>query len=367
MATYTPESLNIKAPAGGFQTGGWYSGRQYWNGTLSDPGVIHPASNQQGAGQAVSAEVNAQSAAQQGVSPQQFESYLQQQRQQQPSTARPVQQPTQQPQGAGFSEAGQSTGGGALNIQPAIDLPGLYKQLQESSGIKELENEYLQKEREFIEAKGKINDNPFLSEATRVGREAKIQKLFDERTANLRKDIETKKADIETQLNLQLKQLDIESNAAQLALSQFNTLLQTGALNNASPEDISAIASRTGMSVGMIQSAVSQSAMGDLSIQAYDDGINQYYVTVDQRGNIVNRQLVGPSKKTGTGDGGFDSSAFLAALYQDQTSPSIVQVESIINDVVAPAMSPQNGIGSQYIDELGRLWIYDRSGWVLMS
>src|SRR3990167_653722 len=49
-ATYAPEQLGIKAPSGGFQTGGWYSGRQYWNGTLSDPGVIHPQSNQQGAG-----------------------------------------------------------------------------------------------------------------------------------------------------------------------------------------------------------------------------------------------------------------------------------------------------------------------------
>src|SRR3990167_7214222 len=82
MAVYSPESLGIKAPAGGFSQGGWYSGRQYWGGTLSDPGVIHPSSNQQGAGQAVSAEVNRQSAAQQGVSPQQFEGYLQQQRQQ---------------------------------------------------------------------------------------------------------------------------------------------------------------------------------------------------------------------------------------------------------------------------------------------
>ena len=85
MATYSPEQLGIKPPSGGFQQGGWYSGRQYWGGTLSDPGVIHQSSNQQGAGQAVSAEVNAQSARAQGVTPQQLESYLQSQRQQQSS------------------------------------------------------------------------------------------------------------------------------------------------------------------------------------------------------------------------------------------------------------------------------------------
>lgn len=77
MSTYTPEQLGIKAPAGGFQTGGWYEGRQYWNGSFSDPGVIHPQSSQQGAGQAVSQEVRAQSAVQQGVTPESFDQFLQ--------------------------------------------------------------------------------------------------------------------------------------------------------------------------------------------------------------------------------------------------------------------------------------------------
>lgn len=66
----------VTAPAGGFQQGGWYSGRQYWNGTLSAPGVINSQSDQQGAGQAVSNEVNNQSAQQQGVSQPQFSAYL---------------------------------------------------------------------------------------------------------------------------------------------------------------------------------------------------------------------------------------------------------------------------------------------------
>ena len=46
-AIYDPTSLGIKPPSGGFQVGGWYSGRQFWNGTLSEPGQIHPSSNQQ--------------------------------------------------------------------------------------------------------------------------------------------------------------------------------------------------------------------------------------------------------------------------------------------------------------------------------
>ena len=39
------------APSGGFKTGGWYSGYQYWEGSFAPKaGVIHPSSDQPGAG-----------------------------------------------------------------------------------------------------------------------------------------------------------------------------------------------------------------------------------------------------------------------------------------------------------------------------
>lgn len=62
MATYSPQSLGINANSTGgvFQQGAWYDGRQYWNGTLGEPGKIHPESNQQGAGKSVSKEVVSQ-------------------------------------------------------------------------------------------------------------------------------------------------------------------------------------------------------------------------------------------------------------------------------------------------------------------
>ena len=52
--------MNPTEPAGGFKQGAWYDSRQYWNGTFSQPGQIHPESNQPGAGQQVSKEVVAQ-------------------------------------------------------------------------------------------------------------------------------------------------------------------------------------------------------------------------------------------------------------------------------------------------------------------
>jgi len=51
-------SINgISEPKGGWKQGEWYQARQYWGGTLSQPGQINSLSDQQGAGQQVSKEV----------------------------------------------------------------------------------------------------------------------------------------------------------------------------------------------------------------------------------------------------------------------------------------------------------------------
>lgn len=298
MATYSPSQLGIKPPKEGFQEGGWYSGRQYWGGTLSDPGVIHPSSNQTGAGQAVSKEVNAQSAAAQGVAPQQFESYLDMQR-------RNAAQVTGQPSTPGGMSGGSGDGSGAgagFSAPASINLPELYKNLYKDAGIEDIEADLSGKEKEFIETKGKINDNPFLSEATRVGRIAKLEQLYNERTASLRNDIATKKADIETKLNLEMKQFDINSQAAQQGMNQLNTLLQMGALNSANGEDIANLTRMTGISSQAIYSAINAQKQKDVqtTIQTIDDGKTITAVVMNsQTGEIISKTPLGKSKPSG--------------------------------------------------------------------
>lgn len=295
MATYNPQSLGIKPPASGFKQGAWYNGRQYWNGTLSDPGVIHEQSNQQGAGQLVSPEVNAASAAAQGKTPQQLEAYLQQQRQKSASVAPSYTPGLGQVQGAsGVPGAGAGAGFAA----PAtIDINKIYEESYASSGIKDLEEELSARDREYTEARGKNNDNPFLSEATRVGREAKLEKLYGERTANLRNEIAMKKADVETKLNLAMKQFDINSTASKQALDQFNTLLSIGALSGASGEDIANITRATGISSSMIQSAIKASQAKDRETQMItstnDAGVVTATLIDTQTGEIVQQQSLG--------------------------------------------------------------------------
>lgn len=295
-ATYDPTALGIKPPSGGFKEGGWYNGRQYWGGTLSDPGVIHPNSSQQGSGQLVSPEVNAQSAAAQGQTPQQLETYLQQQRQ---KSAQVVPSAQYTP-GLGQTQAVgiPGTGSAAGFTPPAtIDINKIYEESYASGGIKQLEEELAAKDREYTESRGKNNDNPFLSEASRVGREAKLEKLYGERTANLRNEIAMKKADVETKLNMAMKQFDINSQSAKQALDQFNTLLSVGALSGASGEDIANITRATGISSSMVQSAIKASQAKNRETQMItstnDAGLVTATLIDTQTGEIVQQQSLG--------------------------------------------------------------------------
>jgi len=86
-----PAIGGVPEPAGGWKTGAWYQSRQYWGGTLSEPGQINPLSNQVGAGKAVSTEVLKQTSVAAGLAPEAHETYIEKQR---------AQQPTQEPKSA---------------------------------------------------------------------------------------------------------------------------------------------------------------------------------------------------------------------------------------------------------------------------
>jgi hypothetical protein len=311
MATYAPQSLGIKPPPSGFQEGGWYNGRQYIGGTLSEPGQIHPGSSQVGAGQLVSPEVNAASAAQQGQTAQQLEAYLQKQRQQQaklqPTPAMPT--PTG---GAGamattasMAGAGGGMGTGLPQQQAAINLPEVYKSLYEGSGITEKEQALANSEKMFLEAKGKISDNPFTSAAQIDQRLQRLQRKYEEETAPIRSEIAQKKADIETQLQLQTKQFDINSQSARDALTYFNTLLDAGALNSASGEDIAAITRTTGIPSSAIQSAIkaktATKADTEIVKSEADDGTVTISTIDKNTGEVINQQSLGRIGNAQTG------------------------------------------------------------------
>jgi len=277
------------------QQGGWYDGQQFWGGSLSNPGQINTNSNQQGAGQQVSNEVVAQ------TNPNNV-AYIQKQQQQVPAGGG-----TGIPAGGG-TDVPAGGGGTGIGISPTatLNLPDLYSSLEKSAGIHDLQDKLTQAEKAFNDNQSKINDNPFLSEADRVGRVQKLQLDYNNDTKSIGDELAMKKADIQTQLDLQTKQFDINSQSAKAAMDQFNTLLQSGALDNASGADIAGLTAATGMSSGMIQSAIAASVKKNTPTQviSFDDGTNQGFAIINpQTGAIISKQTVAASKPTASSSG----------------------------------------------------------------
>lgn len=293
--TYTPEQLGIKAPAGGFQQGSWINGRQYWGGSFSDPGVIHPSSDQQGAGQAVSSEVNAQSAAAQGKTPQQINGYIQQQSKVTvPGGGTPA--PQNYPPG-GDPNAGGGGMGAGFTTPETINLPEMYKTLYNTSGIKDLQDQINSDTEAYNKAQSTINDNPYLSEASRTGELQKLSIDHNNAITTKQNALAMKKADIETELNLRTKQFDIESQAAQQGLQQLNSLLSMGALDNANGADIANLTKTTGVSSSLIQSAISASKQSKIKSQVLTHTADSGEVTVSvinpDTGEIIKQTSLG--------------------------------------------------------------------------
>jgi len=209
---------------------------------------------------------------------------------------------------------GSGAGTSALPMfnQPTIDLQKSYETLFAGSGIGDIESTISTKEKARNDALAKINDNPYFSEATRVGRVAKLDQIFQNDTASLRNDVATRKADLETRFGLQTKQFDINSQQAQQAFTQFSSLLSMGALDNASGVDIANLTRATGLSSSQISSAIQatkDAKKKDVPTQIIqtDDGTNTGYAVINtQTGEIIKKETVGGSKPektkaTGTG------------------------------------------------------------------
>jgi len=370
------------APQGGFKTGGWYSGYQYWNGTFApQAGVIHPASDQPGAGETVSEEVNVAGDVAVGNAPGTNQEYIDEQN----ALNNP---PPSTPSTPGAGTPGAGTPGGALTPeQEEVDFQAIYKNIQENSGVKALEDEYLEKERIFIENKGKINDNPFLSEATRVGRERKLTELFNDNTANLQNKIAMRKADTEMMMNLQLKQIDFNSQQSQLAFEQLNSLIGMGAFDNASGELIAEWTRKTGLSSDIILSAVKASKKANVDTQIITSTADSGEVTISvinsQTGEIINQSSLGNVGNAEGGGGGSTAGNTEAQFMQSADTikgkdingqwwgefPQLVanyapyySLEEIYSLYLKSSLGQQYGTPTENAGEIKGLYDYYRSG-----
>ncbi len=207
----------------------------------------------------------------------------------------------------------------AAQLGPAntLNLQDSYKKLYDNSGISDVQSQSDALSKQLNDrqvardtALAKINDNPFYSEATRMGRVAKLNDIYNNdattltnQQKELQNSIATKKADVEMQLNLQTKQFDINSQQAQQALSQFNTLLGMGALDKASAQDIANITRSTGLSSNIIMNAINKRNTPDVKphvVTSTDDNGNVTVSVIDENtGKVIGQNSLGAvDKKT---------------------------------------------------------------------
>lgn len=201
--------------------------------------------------------------------------------------------------------------------QPTINLQDVYDKALSTAGVSNYQAEADNVQKQIDERRqalatetSKINDNPFYSEATRVGRIAKLNAAaeqdignFNTQATNAQNKVSAAKADAQVRLNIAKEQYNIQDAQYQKNLNMFNTMLTSGALNSASSSDIGQIAVSTGLSTSMIQSIVDASKAKEAEahkpqLMTIDDGVNQKVVAVDSSGNIINSQIIGNSKPT---------------------------------------------------------------------
>ena len=101
------------------------------------------------------------------------------------------------------------------------------------------------------EATANINDNPFYSEATRVGKVAKLNEKFNADLALAQNKLTTAQTNAQ---NAYKMQQDALNNNREI----FKTYVSTGALAGASEAELQQIAKATGYPIGVVKGAVNQ-------------------------------------------------------------------------------------------------------------
>lgn len=231
--------------------------------------------------------------------------------------------------------ATSSVAGGATPAA-SINLEQKYNELLGASGMSEVQKQADAKQAEIAkleadaaEERAKIGENPFLSEAALNGRIAKIDKKLNEKTTVLQKELSTllgtvqsKKDEVNNKLGLTVQQYNIDKASRQENLQNFNTLLASKALVNASAADIATLAAQTGLAPSFIQSAITESAIREPQITSYkDDNGNVTIVSIDkQTGDVLKTVSAGKIANAENGGGAASGAKTVKASFQADIS-----------------------------------------------
>lgn len=310
------------------QVGGWYDGQQYAaNGSLAAPGQFNSAVS----GQSGQAPVqNANDAA-----------YLAGRGDTGAAGAVVGQQPNN---GGGGGMTGGSFGG--MSAPPAFDLVGVTNAAYNSPDIiaanKAFDDTNAQvavRQAALAKAQSNINDNPFYSEATRVGKSASLSAkanadigVLQNQATLAQQKVASLKADAAVKVNAAMGQYNINRQQYQDTLQQFNKILDAGGLTGASPQDMANYSVATGIPYSALQS-IQQKEQNDQTktqiIPSTDANGNVTITAVDKTtGKIISQSSAGDVSqgkfKTGAGGGGGSTKTGSSAQSTKVTQQNVI-------------------------------------------
>ena len=187
----------------------------------------------------------------------------------------------------------------AAPAPPVFDLVAATNAAYNTPEIQAANKAITERQAALAKASGEINDNPFYSEATRVGKQAMLTEQANKDIRVQQDQLALIKADAKIKLDAQTGQYNINRQAYQDSLDQFNTFLNAGAFNSASGEDIANFAVQTGIPTSMIQSAIDTQLQKNVKteIKYIDDGTNINAVLLDQKtGKPLSSEVIGRSE-----------------------------------------------------------------------
>jgi hypothetical protein len=214
----------------------------------------------------------------------------------------------------GASAGATPAGGGQTTYaptEPTINLSAVYDQAYNTTDIKNAQADYDKAQSDMnarLAAKNTaesiINDNPYYSEATRVGKVNQLNQQYNNditvmqnAATQAQNKITSLKADAAIQVNLKLQQYNIDDAIYKNKLSEFNSLLSAGGLVNASGSDIASYAVALGIPTSSIQSIIDKQKSDAVKAQVItstDDSGNMWAVTLNaDTGAVINKTSLG--------------------------------------------------------------------------
>lgn len=217
-----------------------------------------------------------------------------------------------------------SGGGGtgfSMPTAPTFDLVGATNAAFNTPEIQAAQKAVSDRQAALAAAEGEVNDNPFYSEATRVG---KLAQLRDQANADIsvqQNILSGLKADAQIKLNAALGQYNINEQQYKDTLAQFDTMLQAGGLTYAAPGDLAAIATSTGIPVSELQSIQQKQQQDNIKTSLVTSNDGTVSVINSQTGKIISQTQpgVGPVSKP-AGSATFTENASLGQAINDMNS-----------------------------------------------